>query len=58
MKHVSLFALLAILMCGCFSYRELPVEYDYSYRGRFDKYNSYDFINQEENRSGYRVQPK
>ncbi len=56
MKHVSLFALLAILMCGCFSYRELPVEYDYSYRGRFDKYNSYDFINQEENKAGYRVQ--
>ena len=40
--------LLALLMSGCFSYRELPVEYDYSYRGRFDKYNSYDFVSQTE----------
>ncbi len=39
---------LAILMSGCFSYRELPVEYDYSYRGRFDKYNSYDFVAQKD----------
>ncbi len=39
---------LAFLMSGCFSYRELPVEYDYSYRGRFDKYNSYDFVAQTE----------
>ena len=55
MKHVLLFALM-VVMSGCFSYKELPVEYDYSYRGRFDKYNSYDFINQEENKAGYRVQ--
>lgn len=40
--------LLALIMTGCFSYRELPVEYDYSYRGRFDKYNSYDFVAQKE----------
>lgn len=40
---------LVLLLTGCFSYKELPVEYDYSYRGKFDKYNSYDFIIQEEN---------
>ncbi len=56
MKYLSLFGLLIVLVSGCFSYKELPVEYDYSYRGRFDKYNSYDFINQEENKSGYRVE--
>ncbi|MCA6075423.1 DUF4136 domain-containing protein [Fulvivirga sedimenti] len=48
MKKLYSIALL-ILLTGCFSYKELPVEYDYSYRGRFDKYNSYDFIRQEEN---------
>ncbi|UII29944.1 DUF4136 domain-containing protein [Fulvivirga ulvae] len=40
---------LLVLISGCFSYRELPVEYDYSYKGRFDKYNSYDFLIQGEN---------
>ena len=47
----KLYPILAVLvvLSGCFSYKELPVEYDYSYRGRFDKYNSYDFIRQEEN---------
>lgn len=56
MKHVFLFALITLMISGCFSYKELPVEYDYSYRGRFDKYNSYDFIQQEENKSGYRIE--
>ncbi|MEM9859218.1 MAG: DUF4136 domain-containing protein [Bacteroidota bacterium] len=36
--------LLFISLLGCFGYKELPVEYDYSYKGRFDKYKSYDFI--------------
>lgn len=39
-----LIIVLPLMVAGCFSYKELPVEYDYSYRGRFDKYNSYDFI--------------
>ncbi|MBL6445263.1 DUF4136 domain-containing protein [Fulvivirga sp. 29W222] len=42
-------SVLLVLISGCFSYRELPVEYDYSYKGRFDKYNSYDFLIQGEN---------
>lgn len=43
--------LILTVLSGCFSYRELPVEYDYSYKGRFDKYNSYDFLIQGENQA-------
>lgn len=32
------------LVSGCFSYREYPVEYDYSYHGKFKKYRSYAFL--------------
>ena len=38
-----LFALV-IIASGCFSYREYPVEYDYSYHGKFKKYKSYAFL--------------
>ena len=35
----SLFLLgLVIVATSCFSYRELPIEYDYSYYGRFTVY--------------------
>ena len=43
MKKI-VYLVFAVLVSGCFGYKELPVEYDYSYRGRFDKYKSYDFI--------------
>jgi len=43
MKSVILF-LFAFSICACMSYRELPVEYDYSFKGRFNKYNTYDFF--------------
>ena len=33
-----------ILLTGCYSYREYPVEYDYSYHGKFKKYKSYAFL--------------
>jgi len=33
-----------ILISGCFSYREYPVEYDYSYHGKFKKYRTYAFM--------------
>lgn len=46
--HLSGFILISTIMLSCFSYRELPVEYDYSYKGRFDKYNTYDFLIQGE----------
>jgi len=35
---------LVIITSGCFSYREYPVEYDYSYHGKFKKYKSYAFL--------------
>ncbi len=33
-----------IFVTGCFSYREYPVEYDYSYHGKFKKYRTYAFL--------------
>jgi len=49
-----LFILLAgCLTSSCFLQQELPVEYDYSYRGRFDKYDTYDFIIQNDQKNYY-----
>ncbi len=42
-SSISLLVLL-LIMSSCLTQKELPVEYDYSYKGRFDKYNSYNFI--------------
>ncbi len=39
-----LLLMLPLLLSGCFLYKELPVEYDYSYQGRFHKYKSFDFM--------------
>ena len=33
-----------LIVTGCFSYREYPVEYDYSYHGKFKKYRTYAFL--------------
>lgn len=38
------FVFLLTFNTGCFIQQELPVEYDYSYRGRFNKYDTFDFI--------------
>jgi hypothetical protein len=35
---------LVIVISGCYSYREYPVEYDYSYHGKFKNYKTYSFI--------------
>ncbi len=35
---------LAFLAAGCLGYKELPVEYDYSYRGNFKRYRSFDIM--------------
>jgi hypothetical protein len=48
---MRLFVFILLLVIGigaCMSYRELPVEYDYSFKGRFHKYNSYDFFSVNE----------
>ncbi len=36
--------LLSLAVAGCYSYREYPVEYDYSYHGRFKRYKSFAFM--------------
>ncbi len=33
-----------LIFSGCLAYKELPVEYDYSYRGNFKKYKSFDLF--------------
>jgi hypothetical protein len=36
--------ILTVVVSGCYSYREYPVEYDYSYHGKFKNYKTYSFI--------------
>lgn len=36
-----------LFLNGCFLYQELPVEYDYSYQGKFHKYKTFDFMGLE-----------
>lgn len=43
MKQVYPILLIAILS-SCLGYKELPVEYDYSYKGNFKKYRSFDMM--------------
>ncbi len=35
-----------ILLTSCLGYKELPVEYDYSYKGNFKKYRTFDLMKQ------------
>lgn len=45
MKPTYLIIIIGMTMLtSCFSYKELPVEYDYSYKGRFTKYKTYDLF--------------
>lgn len=44
MRILYLFMVLGVLITGCYSYREYPVEYDYSYHGKFKNYKTYSFI--------------
>ncbi|MCI0750929.1 MAG: DUF4136 domain-containing protein [Flammeovirgaceae bacterium] len=43
MKNVYLL-LFSFLFVSCLGYKELPVEYDYSYQGNFKKYRSFDIM--------------
>ena len=40
--------LFSTFLSGCFLNQELPLEYDYSYKGRFEKYKSYAFLDSQE----------
>lgn len=44
MRKFYLLVLLPVLLGSCLGYKELPVEYDYSYRGNFKKYRSFDIM--------------
>jgi len=37
-------ALVLVLFTSCLGYKELPVEYDYSYRGNFKKYRTFEMM--------------
>lgn len=43
MKKLYLLAL-PVLFASCLGYKELPVEYDYSYKGNFKKYRTFDLM--------------
>ena len=45
MKSSYFIVSLLIIFASCYSYREYPVEYDYSYHGKFRNYKTFDFIN-------------
>jgi hypothetical protein len=38
------YLLLVVLLGSCLGYKELPVEYDYSYHGNFKRYRTYDLM--------------
>ena len=44
MRKIYLLVLLPVVLGSCLGYKELPVEYDYSYRGNFKKYRSFDIM--------------
>src|SRR5690348_14011138 len=44
MKKISPFIFALALLSSCLGYKELPVEYDYSYKGNFKKYRTFDIM--------------
>jgi len=44
MKKIYYLPFLLILLNSCLGYKELPVEYDYSYKGTFKKYKTFDIM--------------
>ena len=44
MKKSHILVILSFVIVGCYSYREYPVEYDYSYRGKFKNYKTFAFL--------------
>ena len=44
MMKASPALLILLLFTGCLGYKELPVEYDYSYKGNFKKYRTFDIM--------------
>lgn len=44
MKKLCVYAIVLVLCNACLGYKELPVEYDYSYKGNFKKYKTFDIM--------------
>ncbi len=44
MKIVYLLLIPVVLLSSCLGYKELPVEYDYSYKGQFKKYRTFELM--------------
>ena len=44
MRKLYIHVPVLILLSSCLGFRELPVEYDYSYKGNFKKYRTFDLM--------------
>src|SRR3954471_24818039 len=44
MKSIFSYLIILIIFTSCLGYKELPVEYDYSYKGNFKKYRTFDIM--------------
>lgn len=44
MKRLYVYAIVLVLFTSCLGYKEMPVEYDYSYKGNFKKYKTFDIM--------------
>jgi hypothetical protein len=44
MKRIYFIMLVLVVLSSCLGYKELPVEYDYSYSGTFKKYRTFDIM--------------
>jgi hypothetical protein len=44
MKKIYFSAIIVVLLSSCLGYKELPVEYDYSYKGNFKKYRTFEIM--------------
>lgn len=44
MKKLCVYAIVLVLCTSCLGYKEMPVEYDYSYKGNFKRYKTFDIM--------------
>ncbi|NOT76887.1 MAG: DUF4136 domain-containing protein [Cyclobacteriaceae bacterium] len=44
MRRILPYLVLLTILSSCLGYKELPVEYDYSYRGNFKKYRTFEIM--------------
>jgi Domain of unknown function (DUF4136) len=44
MKQIYFLGLIGLFLSSCLGYKELPVEYDYSYKGNFKKYKTFEIM--------------